>query len=223
MQRQEDKFRRILLSITIFIIVLALFTTGHLIVLKNVTDVEFMLDIANRFYQYKLNEMTFPEDIRQQKYGDVENLIPGYSFKIISRNPVNPDHIPDSWESQQLQIMEDDPTKPFVFHKGGGGNDAGSSLLMPLRFEENCLRCHGRIDPETGQLQPESRYFPGDFAGAVRITTNNEGLQVKSYFLPVSLSFLAAILVLLVMVGFFIGWNSGYFILFRNKIRIKKK
>ncbi len=222
MQRQEDKFRRILLSFIIILIVLALFTMGHLVVLKNFTDVEFMLDVANRIYQYKLDEMTLPEDIREQNLGGIDDLIPGYTFNMISRKPINPDNAPNNWESQQLQKMEDDPTKPFVYFQEVKENTGISSLLMPLRYEDDCLRCHGRTDPESGDLLPESRFYPGDFAGAIQVRTVPGRQQVKSYFLPISLSFLVAVIVLLIMSGFFIGWNSGYFILFRNKIKVKK-
>jgi diguanylate cyclase (GGDEF)-like protein len=64
----------------------------------------------------------------------------GDHVRLTSRNPMNPDNLPDQWEKEALATLEGGAKKVEGFVDGGAGSMY--RLMYPMVLQERCLRCH---------------------------------------------------------------------------------
>ncbi len=216
MQRQEDWYRRRLLTLTITLFLIGIIALGHVFYLKWVISVDEMVVAAEKILSYKTSSMDSLEIDTELDRTIIKTFIADFDYKLLSEIPKNDLNTPVEWEVQYIRELRDNPTQPYVYLAKSPDSLRRKSLLIPVRYEESCLRCHGVEESNTNTYP----VYPGDFAGAVMVQSDNKSFPVREHVFIILFSTLGAVFVLIIPIGLFMGWKSGYIMLFRNIVRV---
>ena len=87
----------------------------------------------------------------------------GFSERLVSLDPLNPDNMPDKWEADALRRFERGALHVDILDEVGGFERM--RLIRPMITERSCLVCHA-----------SQGYMEGDVQGAISITLPMEPL-----------------------------------------------
>lgn len=75
----------------------------------------------------------------------------GVRGKLTSLKPLNPDNIPDAWESQALHQFESGREEVYEFTKISG--KPYLRLMSVMLVQEDCIKCHGAQGYQVGDVR----------------------------------------------------------------------
>ncbi len=78
---------------------------------------------------------------------------------FTSLRPTHPANTPDPWERKALEWLEGNPDAPFYKEIASAPEGKALKVMVPVRAEESCLRCH--TDPSD---------VPGTIRGGIAVT-----------------------------------------------------
>jgi len=131
-----------------------------------------------------------------------------YRFHITSLQLVNPDNAPDTFEHHALTVFEAN-AEPFTAIEQGDSGEALYRLMIPLKAEESCLRCHSDLG-----------YQPGDVRGGLSVILPMDEINASLADSRQSLAFSAAAIAALVMAALYFLTHRAVVLPVRQLTRI---
>lgn len=83
----------------------------------------------------------------------------GTKTRISSTDPRNPNNRSDAWEQKALGQLKNNKLQTEYFEVGDVGRDGSLRLMIPMKADETCLKCHVK-----------QNYQSGDIVGGIDIT-----------------------------------------------------
>ena len=102
---------------------------------------------------------------------DIYHASTPFNVKLTSEAVRNPENVPDDWEKRQLEVLEGDPSIPYIYEREPEKSKGSSRFIMPLVARQTCLKCHGLPVGEIDERGfPKEGFELGELAGAVSFT-----------------------------------------------------
>ena len=133
------------------------------------------------------------------------------TIRTPSDKPRNPANMADSWEIEQIERFQADPSLNEYYEIADFDGVKSLRLAVPLRIDDNCLSCHGFPigSPDPFGYAKEG-YVEGDIRALYSFATPTAPLAARTNFMLLQVAGLGIIIILLLALA--IWWLIRRFV-----------